>query len=106
MFDITDFGAVEIVDYDNLSSGASFNAPGVDYVSPESLQLVTIDGKHYLFVGFEGGGTDFAGSIGVFEVTLAVIPEPSAFAALAGLATLTMATWHRRRAAVQIRATM
>jgi len=33
-------------------------------------------------------------------------PEPSAFAALAGLATLTMATGRRRRAAVQIKATM
>lgn len=33
-------------------------------------------------------------------------PEPSAFAALAGLATLTMATGIRCRAAVQIRATM
>ena len=96
MFDITDFGAVEIVDYINLSTGSSLSAPGVDYVSPESLLFVQVGGKNLLIAGFEGEGTEFDGSIAVFEVTAAAIPEPSAFAALAGLGALGVVATRRR----------
>ncbi len=97
MFEITDFGDVKIVDYWNLSTGSSFEAPGVDYVSPESLQFVLIDGKHYLFAGFEGEGAEFDGSIAMFEVFApSAIPEPSAAAALVGAGALALAFGRRR----------
>ena len=53
--------------------------------------------KNLLIVGFEGTGGN--GSIGVFEVTsTSAIPEPSTYAALAGLGVLGLALSRRRRA--------
>ncbi len=96
LFDITDFGNVEIVDYYNLSTGSSFQAPGVDYTSPESLQFVVWGGRYYLVAGFEGEPGNFDGSVAVFEINAAAIPEPSSFAALAGTGTLGLVACRRR----------
>lgn len=99
MFDITDLENVFIVDYINLSEGSTFEAAGVDYVSPESLQFLTIGGEHFLVAGYEGEGAEFDGSIAVFQVSLAAIPEPASVAALAGIGALGLAVSRRRRRA-------
>jgi hypothetical protein len=96
MFDVTDFGNVEIVDYYNLSTGSSFQAPGADYTSPESLQFVFWGGSYYLIAGFEGEPGNFDGSVAVFQIDTGAIPEPSACAALAGAGMLALAVLRRR----------
>lgn len=99
MFDVTDFGDVEIVDYLNFSTGSTLAAPGVDYVSPESLEFVFHGGKNFLIVGFEGESGQYDGSIAVIEIVPSAIPEPSAAAALAGVGALGLASLRRRRRA-------
>jgi hypothetical protein len=99
MFDVTDFGDVEIVDYLNFSTGSTLSAPGVDYVSPESLEFILHGGKHFLIVGFEGEAGQYDGSIAVIEIDTSAIPEPSAAAALAGVGALGLASLRRRRRA-------
>ena len=102
-FDITDLNNVFIAGYINPITGLTDGASGGVYISPESMLFLAAGadgnttGKNLLMVGFEGTGGN--GSIGVFEVTsTSAIPEPSTYAALAGLGVLGLALSRRRRA--------
>ncbi|MCS6243920.1 MAG: PEP-CTERM sorting domain-containing protein [Opitutus sp.] len=108
-FDITDISdpsKVTIVGYFNPITGLTDGASGGVYISPESMLFLAAGaagnttGKNLLIVGFEGhGDPGSAGSIGVFEVTsTSAIPEPSTYAAFAGLGVLGLALSRRRRA--------
>ena len=96
-FDITDLENVFIAGYYNPISGTDDS--GGAFISPESIVFIGAGdnptGQNLLLVGFEGTGGN--GSLGVFAVTSA-IPEPSAFAALAGLGALGLSVMRRRRA--------
>jgi hypothetical protein len=101
-FDITDLNNVFIAGYFNPVTGTTDGVDGGVYISPESMLFLAAGaagnstGKNLLIVGFEG--TSGNGSIGVFEVTSAsAIPEPSTYAALAGLGALGLAVFRRRR---------
>jgi PEP-CTERM motif len=97
-FNITDLENVFIAGYYNPISGTDDS--GGAFISPESIVFIGAGdnptGKNILLVGFEGTGGN--GSLGVFEVTASAIPEPSTFAALAGLGALGLAGMRRRRA--------
>jgi len=102
-FDVTDLNNVFIAGYINPITGATDGASGGVYISPESMLFLAAGAagnttnKNLLIVGFEGTGGN--GSIGVFEVTsTSAIPEPSTYAALAGLGVLGLAVSRRRRA--------
>ncbi len=101
-FDITDLNNVFIAGYFNPVTGTTDGVDGGVYISPESMLFLAAGaagnstGKNLLIVGFEGTGGN--GSIGVFEVTsVSAIPEPSTYAALAGLGALGLAVFRRRR---------
>lgn len=97
-FDITDLENVFIAGYYNPISGTDDS--GGAFISPESIVFIGAadnpTGQNLLLVGFEGTGGN--GSLGVFAVTASAIPEPSAFAALAGLGALGLSVMRRRRA--------
>lgn len=102
-FDVTDLNNVFVAGYFNPVTGTTDGASGGVYISPESMLFLAAGadgnttGKNLLMVGFEGTGGN--GSIGVFEVTsTSAIPEPSAYAALAGFGVLGLALSRRRRA--------
>ena len=102
-FDVTDLNNVFIAGYINPITGATDGSSGGVYISPESMLFLAAGAagnptlKNLLIVGFEGTGGN--GSIGVFEVTsTSAIPEPSTYAALAGLGVLGLALSRRRRA--------
>jgi hypothetical protein len=100
MFDVTDFANVSLVDYLNLMvQGSSLGQP---FLSPESLVFVGADqsptGSALLLVGYENPSQTFGG-LAVLDVGAAAIPEPSTFAALAGLGVLGGAALRRRRRA-------
>lgn len=61
-------------------------------ISPETMQFATLDGEDILIVGFEGE-SGVAGGVGIYRV----VPEPSAYAALAGLVALGLVAARRRR---------
>ena len=101
-FDVTDLNNVTIAGYINPITGVTDGASGGVYISPESMLFLAsgaagnTTGKNLLIVGFEGTGGN--GSIGVFEVTsTSAIPEPSTYAALAGVGALGLAFYRRRR---------
>ncbi len=101
-FNITDLENVFIEGYFNPVTGLTDDEKGgVAYISPESMLFLAAGatgnttGKNLLLVGFEG--TNANGSIGIFEVTSAsAVPEPSTYAALAGLGALGLAFYRRR----------
>jgi hypothetical protein len=103
-FDVTDLNNVTIAGYINTVTGTTDGENGGVYISPESMLFLAAGasgnttGKNLLIVGFEGTGGN--GSIGVFGVTsTSAIPEPSTYAALAGVGALGLALLRRRRAA-------
>jgi hypothetical protein len=94
MFDITSLSNIFLVDYINLTQLAS--NVGQLYLSPESMQFVPASmnavGQDLLLVGYENP-TNPSGAVAVFTV----IPEPSTYAALAGIAALALVAFRRRR---------
>ncbi len=50
------------------------------------------------YFGIAGSGTGAAFRISFDSITLAAIPEPSAYAAMAGALALGLAVWRRRNA--------
>jgi hypothetical protein len=92
LFDISNPATPVFVDYINGASNG--------LISPESMLFIdpaqSPDGRSYILTGFEGvDGTGASAGIGIYSA----IPEPSAFAALAGFASLGLAALRRRRRA-------
>ena len=87
----------------NLITGSTFYSNGGIAVNPSngSLYLATLTGTIYRG-GLDGSGltaiyTNSAMTSGYLAVSQSAIPEPSTYAAIAGLGVLGMAVWQRRR---------
>jgi hypothetical protein len=89
-FDITNPLGVTFVDAELL--------PFADAQRPEGFLFISAadspNGQNLLVVGYEGAGSSTTEKIGVFTV----IPEPSAYAAIAGGVLFGFAALRRRRA--------
>ncbi|MDP0500613.1 MAG: PEP-CTERM sorting domain-containing protein [Verrucomicrobiota bacterium JB022] len=86
LFDLTDPSNPLMLDY--------VNSFGDGMAAPESLEFFFgEDGKLYLLAGYE-----VSGNFGVYEIPAYLVPEPSTYAALAGLLGLGFVLWRRRRA--------
>ncbi|MCU0793160.1 MAG: PEP-CTERM sorting domain-containing protein [Opitutaceae bacterium] len=97
MFDITDLSEVLFVDYINLV--VQGDSAGQVYLSPEYMTFLDASsnptGKHLLLVGYENPSQLFGG-MALIEIAPSAIPEPSAFAMVAGLGALGAAALRRR----------
>jgi hypothetical protein len=92
IYDISNPASPFFVDYVNGAANG--------LISPESLLFISAadspTGFAYILAGFEGvDGSGANAGIGIYAATAAV-PEPSSYAAIAGVLTLGMALWRRR----------
>ena len=88
LIDLTDPENISVID-DSYSNGY---ANGL--ISPETLQFAEINGKMVVIAGFEGIPDDnVSGGIGIYQV----VPEPRAYAMIAGALALMVSICRRRR---------
>jgi hypothetical protein len=98
MFD----GSTKILSFDYSLNGATFTSTSVGYDldgSQAGLTAPLNDGLGLALVGFSnnGAGAITAGQMYYDNLSVSAIPEPSTYAALAGLGALGLAIWRRRQ---------
>ncbi len=85
---------IDITDPNSTSIFSDIYVNGYDdgLISPETMQFAEINGETFLIVGFEGIMDDgLFGGIGIYAV-----PEPRAYAMIAGSCVLLVALMRRR----------
>jgi autotransporter-associated beta strand protein/T5SS/PEP-CTERM-associated repeat protein len=83
----------------NLSDSGGFTAGTYTLIDATGATLTSISATSFnLGTTIAGYGYTFSQAGNLFQLTATAVPEPAAFAALAGLGTLTLAAFRRRRA--------
>ena len=83
------------------ASGVPFGHFGFSFVSGSSWSLPAAGNSITLSFLTESAGGDFFDSDGRANFTVSAVPEPSAYAGLAGLSILGLALWSRRNRSAQ-----
>jgi fibronectin-binding autotransporter adhesin len=83
----------------NLSDSGGFTAGTYTLIDATGATLTSISATSFnLGTTIAGYSYTFSQTGNLFQLTATAVPEPAAFAALAGLGTLTLAAFRRRRA--------
>jgi hypothetical protein len=95
--------ATKIMSFDYATDGATFLSTGISYDLDGAQAGITAplnNGMGLVLVGFSNGGAGAiaAGDMYYDNLSVSAIPEPSTYAALAGLGALGLAFWRRRQA--------
>ena len=96
-------GTSKLLSFDYATDGATFLSTGVSYDLDGAQAGITAplnNGMGLALVGFSNGGAGAiaAGDMYYDNLSVSAIPEPSTYAALAGLGALGLAFWRRRQA--------
>lgn len=98
-------GTTKVLAWDYSTDGATFLSTGVSYDldgAQNGLTAPNLDGIGLNLVGFSNGATGAitSGQMYFDNLSVSAIPEPSTYAAFAGLGALGLALWRRRQAKV------
>lgn len=96
-------GSTKVLSYDYSTNGTTFTSTGVSYDldgAQAGLTAPNLNGIGLSLVGFSNGATGAitSGQMYYDNLSVSAIPEPSTYAAFAGLGALGLALWRRRQA--------
>ncbi len=94
-----DFDTGDFLEYDSEDPDTSQSATLVELTASSGPLAENVAALRFVFTGIENGGTGYREFDVIGEATVSAVPEPSTYAAIAGLVTLGIALRRRLRSA-------